>query len=505
MTTPATETRHPAVPTKRPEPPAKRPEARVSRLVTFARGRWLRTVPGRIRLLTALAIAAVAVVAAVVGSAVENARDGVRTIGRDAGPSVVATGDLYFALSDMDAQVADILLIGREHSLGIGRQGSLQRYEQRRAEAGQAAIKASQLAGSDPRRQQNVREILDGLGRYERMVGEALTLAAQDDRPAGPPRDAVIEVYRQATDLMKLEVLPKAYNVTLDSGAIVRQSYEDERGAVLNGRNWVLVAGVAALLVLLGLQTWLARGFRRLVNPALALATIATVVLVAAGAMMLSAQAGHLKRAKVDGFDSLLTLSRARALSHSAFADESRFLLDPKRADTYEQIYLDKALSVLYVDPDPGRPVNLESYYPAVERDLNAYRGAPQTARFLGFLGEQARRTRTTAQTGALGRALRDYRAVLRNDQRIRQMVQKGDRTGAIRLRMGRDSGAIRDFDAFDSALVELASEHRRAFDRAITGAEGGLDGWQAVPLGSAVAIAVLVLAGVRPRLAEFR
>ena len=32
--------------------------------------------------------------------------------GHDAGPQAVATADLYFALSDMDAQVATVLLLG---------------------------------------------------------------------------------------------------------------------------------------------------------------------------------------------------------------------------------------------------------------------------------------------------------------------------------------------------------------------------------------------------------
>ena len=39
----------------------------------------------------------------------------------------------------------------------------------------------------------------------------------------------------------------------------------------------------------------------------------------------------------------MLSLSRARAISDNANADESRYLLDPGRADTYEQVYLDKS------------------------------------------------------------------------------------------------------------------------------------------------------------------
>ncbi|MFI6515229.1 hypothetical protein ACIBF1_06650 [Spirillospora sp. NPDC050679] len=504
-----TTTRQPAVPTTRPpapdRPPPPVPARRAGRLTTFARGRWLRTVPGRLRAYAAAALAAVAVLTVVLTVAVDNARDGVQTIGHDAGPQVVATGTLYFALSDMDAQVADILLIGRERSLGIGYDGSLNRYEQRRAAAGQAAVQAAQLAGNDPKRRKNVQDVLDGLGRYERLVGEAMVLDRQADHQAGKLPDNVVKTYRQATDLMKLELLPKAYNLTLDSGATVRQSYESKRSAVLTGRAWVALTGALVLLVLLAAQVYLARGFRRLVNPALAAATLLTVALVAVAFGMLSAQAGDLKRAKEDGFDSVLALSRARAISHSAFADESRYLLDPGRADTYEQVYLDKALSVLYVEPGAGKPVNLETYYARLEEELSAYSRDRRNVRFLGFFGDEAKQGPGGPEGAALGQALEGYRTVLRNDRSIRELAAKGDRAGAIKLRMGRDRGAIRDFDAYDAALVRLSDAHRAAFTGAIAEADDGLGGWRAVPPAGAALIAVLVLAGLRPRLAEFR
>ncbi len=122
---------------------------------------------------------------------------------------------------------------------------------------------------------------------------------------------------------MKLQLLPKAYNITLDSGAHVRQSYETKRSAVLTGRTWVAITGLIVLLLLIATQLYLARTFRRVLNPALVLATLATVVLTAVGAGLLTAHAGHIKTAKEDGFDSILQLSRARAISHSAFADEA--------------------------------------------------------------------------------------------------------------------------------------------------------------------------------------
>ncbi|MDL4773675.1 MULTISPECIES: hypothetical protein [Thermomonosporaceae] len=499
-----TAVRHAAPSGRAPEAaPARPPDRRGPGLITFARGRWLRTIPGRIRAFVVVILIAIVALLAVLAAAIGNARDSVQTIGHDAGPQVVATGTLFSALSDMDAQVASVLLIGREHDLGIGHDGALGVYERRRSEAGAAAVQAAQLAGRDPHLRQRVQAVIDGLGRYERLVGEAMVLDRQSAHAAGEPPKQVVDTYRRATDLMRLELLPQAYNLTLDSGAAVRQTYETKRTAVLTGRAWVALTGVLVLLLLLAAQVYLARGFRRLVNPALALATVAALALVGAGFAELSAQAGHIKKAKMYGFDSVLALSRARAISNSAFADESRYLLDPGKADTYEQTYLDKSLAVIY--PDLGdKPVNLESYYAGLEQQAGSYRPGKGDAPFLGFFGDEASTVRPGREADALGRTLQAYRAVQRNDQRIRQLAGSGDRTGAIKLRMDRDR-TIRDFNAYDAALRSLTALHQGAFDSAIEAGDGGLRAWRVLPPAAALVIAALTVAGVRPRLAEFR
>lgn len=484
-----------------PADPAPR---RRGRLATFVRGRWLRTIPGRIGTHVVLCLAALVALLAVLTAAMGNARDSVQTIGHDAGPQVVATSALYFSLSDMDAQVSSILLIGRDHDLGIGHDESLRVYERRRAEANAAAVQAAQLAGGDPALKRTVEEVLDGLGKYERLVGEAMLLSEQADHPPGELPPDVVDAYRQATDLMKLQLLPKAYNITLDNGAHVRQAYETKRSAVLAGRAWVAVTGLIVLLFLVATQLYLARTFRRVLSPALVLATLGTLALTAVGAGLLTAQAGHIQKAKEDGFDSILQLSRARAISHSAFADESRYLLDPGRADTYEQTYLDKSLSVIY--PDIGdKPVNLENYYAGLEQRLGAYKAGQNNPPFLGFFGDEARTVEKGREAGALQKTLDAYRTVQRNDARMRRLASSGDRAGAVDLRMGRTSNAIRDFAAYDAALSSLTAVHQDVFNEAIRDADGGLRGWNAWPAAGAAVVALLILAGVRPRLAEFR
>ncbi len=482
-------------------PPVPRPGPHRWRLTARFRRLGLQTTPGRVRALAAVAVLAIAGFYIVANIALGNARDGLRVIGHDTGPQVLATGDLYFALSDMDSQVASILLTGREHSLGT-RQQALTRYSQDRATADRAAMQAAELSAGDPVDQATVRSVLDGLGQYERLASQAMVLDEQADHPASPAPRSVIAVYRQATDLMKLELLPPAYNLTLGGGATVREAYVAKRSAVLSGRLWVELAGLAAIAALAGLQSFAAARFRRLLNPALALATLGLIVLTVSAVRLLSGEAVHLQAAKTGGFDSILTMSRARAISNSLHADESRFLLDPGWADTYSLAYLDKSQTVLYVPSG-----NLGEYYAGLSAAMKAYRANPRTVGFLGFYGDEARAHPGPAVTAVLSR----YQQVQTDDQRIRQLAGAGHNRQATMLLPGRTAGSSSyDFDQYDQAIVSLIALHRRTFDQAIrTGdrelGRSILGNWAGLLPLAALGAAILVAVGVRPRLAEYR
>ena len=136
-----------------------------------------RSVPGRIRVITGVTVLALALLFSALAVGSSSARDGLRVIGRDSGPQVVATAGLYLGLSDMDTQVADALLMGRDY--GKQRQDAIARYDQRRSEANQALLKAFQLSGNNPAGRQTVQSVLDSLGAYERLAGQALLLDQQ--------------------------------------------------------------------------------------------------------------------------------------------------------------------------------------------------------------------------------------------------------------------------------------------------------------------------------------
>lgn len=475
-----------------------------------------QTTPSRIRWLAFGSLVLLVVLFVSASVAIGHAREGLRVIGHGAGPKVAATADLYFALGDMDAQVANILLNQDRDSARTDPGDALETYEQRRAEASRALLQAAQLAEGDAAEERNVRAVIEGLGAYEGLVAEARRLSRDGD--GGDPSDEVIELHRQATDLMRMELLPKAYNLTLDSGATVRRAYEEQRTAMLTGLMWVVAAGLGTTGVLGALHRYISVRFRRRISPAVALSAGGALTLTVFVSALLATQVEHLRVAKEEGLDSVLALSRARAISTSIHADQSRFLLDPGRADTYEQVYLEGSQAVLYVDEPPrdgagadeasGIPVDLGEYHARVGRVVREYPDA--TGSMYGFLGEEARDLGGDSggaeeeKAAALERVLRAYRDFQDADRDMRALASGSDSDPdeVVAKRMG---AVEESFAEYDAALVDLTRMHHETFDSAVGAGDRALRGWNLILPAGCVLVAVLLLGGVYPRLAEYR
>src|SRR5690606_31249610 len=161
-----------------------------------------------------------------------------------------------------------------------------------------------------------------------------------------------------------------AYNLTLESGTIVRRTYDDTAGTLPLLRASVVVAALLALACLLHLQVFLARRFRRVFSLPLLVVTVLTVSVTAAGLNVIQRDIDHLRAATREGVDPVLTLSRARAIGNSMQGDQSRYLLDKERADTYQHRFLDKSQRLLYAEAG-----NLITYQAEVQRNDREFQG----------------------------------------------------------------------------------------------------------------------------------
>ncbi|MFC4587010.1 hypothetical protein [Sphaerisporangium corydalis] len=441
-------------------------------------------VPRRIRLISGVTVAALVLLFTVLATTSQSARTGLRIIGHGAGPQVVATAGLYFALSDMDGQIAQVLLLGKDHP--ERRQAALQLYDRRRGEAGRALFRASALAGDDPAQTRTTQAVLDGMGRYERLATRALQLDEQAGHQAGPPPERVLSIYRDATDLMREELLPQAYNLTLESGTNVRRVHDETRSSLAAGRAVVAVAGVLALGCLAGLQVFLARRFRRVIGPALVVATAIAAMYAFTGFGLPAREAETLLTAKRDGFDTVLSLARARAIGNGMRADQTRYLLDPQRADTYEHTYLDAAQSVLYVEAG-----NVREYHERMS-------AAAGPSGFPGFLGAAL-----TERDGEGARAA--FLAYVRfqgADATLRALPAQDRHGEAVAVRL---ASLGEEFDGYDARVLALSERHRAVFERAIAQGEDALADLLFLLPAAMISIAVLVVAGILPRLNEYR
>jgi hypothetical protein len=423
-----------------------------------------------------------------------------QSLGNRQVPEVDAATGMYFSLNDMDAQVANVLLVGGNASLAADRANDVAIYGSDRATANQDLQQATVTEAGDAAAQVDLQSILDRIGQYQALAADALLTSQQAGGSAGRPPAASVGYYQQATDLMQIGILPEVGSLTSVSASEVDSTYQAGLATARTGIVVVIVVGVLLVAAAVALQLYLMRRCRRMVNPALVAATLVAIALVATTVAQLSAEAGHLRVAKQEAFDSIIALTQARAVSYDANADESRYLVDPGRAAQYQQAFLVKSEQIADVGP-----VGIFAYDAALAADIRAYDTDNSDVRFGGYLGAEFRNITFPGERAAAVRTLLAYQ-VYERDDRVLRALAKSNLSAAVAFDIGtaasQSDGA---FNSYDAALSSVIAINSRAFTAAVAGGQGGV-GWDVgFPAGAAVILALLLLAGVRPRLAEYR
>jgi hypothetical protein len=492
--TPATD------PSDRPAPllrPGSQPPHRQHGPIARSR---LANAPNRIRLLAGAAALLTIGLVGLLLLETSRERAGLHTVGAQAGPEVITTGDLYFALNDMDAQLANVLLVGQATDLGFTRTDALRIYEQRRQQA-DADIRQAAAASTDADTAHTITSILDQFGRYESLAAQTILLEQQHPHPPGQPDPATLAMYRQATDLLRDQLLPAAHHLTAQHAAALEATYQTQHSRIETTRAFTVGTGAALLLVLLSFQLYLTRRFHRILNPALAAATALVLIGTVAAVTLLSDEAEHLRVAKKDAFDSVLALTQARALSYDANADESRYLVDPDRAAQYQQAFLDKSQQLLGL-PD----ATLTTYDQQLADAIDAYHHDHASVGWTGLYGTEFRNITFTGERDAAEQTLLRYQTYQRDDRHIRALLTAGQLRDAVAFctsyTPGQSNAAFADYDKALSALITI---NTNAFTQSIGDGDHELDGWTPILLAGCAVVLALILAGIWPRLAEYR
>jgi hypothetical protein len=428
---------------------------------------------------------------------------------------VSATSDLYYRLNDMDAQAADLLLVGY-HPVGgfqvpasVNAQASDASYNDDRS----AADTDLEKIAENPRLNTEASHLLDTLGTYEADVADAFYIDGLDpsQQPAKPPAAALSE-YVQASTLLHNSMLPASQQITDQDSGEVQASYSADHFAISAFGYAVLGVALLTVLALFLGNRYYARRFRRRVGWLAGGAVVALVV----GLLGLSTQlseANHLHVAKQEAYDSIYALDGAQAVSDDANADESRWLLEGL-SPTLQGSFFTEESEVGGVASVPATQAAQDpsSYYSALSSAVGRLRvdGVANTVSGVavnGFLGTELRNVTFPGEAQAAFTTTRDYNTYIQDDGKIRADADGGNLAGAVSIDIGLSAGQSNyDFDQYMAALRQVIQINTQYFNAAVSAGQSGLGAaaWAELVIAELILLAFVTQAGYL-RLREYR
>jgi len=378
---------------------------------------------------------------------------------RTAEPLMVTAQAIDSSLSDADTTAAASFLQGRLETPALQA-----RYRDDLATAAADIATAAQDAGTDPAVGAGLHALSTALPAYAGVVEEADFNERQGSYPLAAAYLA------EANNLMRSDILPAASQVYATEGRHLVQDQDHAASPVLLVLAVLAFAGLMWALV--WVQRWLSRQFRRTWNVPLVVATLVVVVLGVWGAVAFVAQDSGVGSARTNGSEAVTTYTDARILALRARADDELTLLTRDSDPSYQQDYASTAARLGSV--------------------LSSSNGSLP-------LSEQSQRSR-------LARAQSDWASYQAVHGQIRRADGSGDLTGAVQLA---SATSPQDLPAvstqLDGALATGISDSQATFVRTSSGAAANLDGLVWALGAGTVLVVVLVLVGIRPRMAEYR
>ncbi|MCX4803301.1 hypothetical protein OG594_16860 [Streptomyces sp. NBC_01214] len=463
--------------------------------------RYWGTLPGRLRLaraacvLLATGLLILLAVAATGAAATWN-----QTAQRDV-PRTLSATQLNLALNDMDAQAANILLSSGDSGSGKSRlEESYTKangfYKDAQQTISRSLRTLAAASEGDPATESVVVGLTDDFAHYQELIGRALE---NDSHPGG--KDAAREDYRTATDLLTGRLLPEARKLVDANDAVYERQYDAARGDLTVQRTAEAVLGVVLVAALVLLQIRLAHRFQRVFNPGLIAATLCAVIALLCGAQLLTINDEQMKVARRDSFDSVIALSRSKAIGYDANADESRYLLDPGRRPDYERTFLDKSQQ-LYGITGAG----LDTYDQRLDETWAAYRKNHEDRRFTGEYRRELDNITFAGEREAAEKTVAAYAVYQRDDRTFRRLVAEGKTQEATVFCVGWAADTSNaHFGEWMKALDQVTATNQRHFDRAVDEGRGALTTLAPAAGAALLLVAGLTVLGLRPRLAEFR
>jgi hypothetical protein len=394
-------------------------------------------------------------------------RSALRTIGKDAAPSVFAAQALYEALSDFDANVGNTLL-----GTPLQRGAASAVVEKRRIDVTDRIVDAAENITFGEAEKGPIRRLADRWSVYlDRISVVRLRRGDGDLR-------AAIAGYVDSSWLLHHELLEAASALDYANQSALEAAYERQR-------RWSAIADVFPLALggllfagLIAAQVFCARRTKRLINPGLAASSLLALALVVALITAFHNGAEILRAVNFDAYGSLRTLWRARALAYDATGDDTRALLDPSLADGARRQFDE---NVARLTSAPRKSV--------APRDLQ------------GLLADELHNVTYAGE----GEAAADMVAGFAEYYGAHSKIWEAERSGQHDLAVATCIGPATDaFARFNRALQSTVDINQVQFERLLSEGEASITSAQIMNIVFALAIALFAFVGIRPRLREY-
>jgi hypothetical protein len=292
--------------------------------------RRLRTTPGQMRFATATTALMTGVVGIAAITVLHTRHDATQAIASVAQPSLVHASNAYASFSDADATASVAFLTG-DLDLVYGRDRYMSDLSSATAEL--AAI--SRTAGATAAVESSIFAINAQLPTYTGLV----ETARSNNRQGFPVGAAYL---RRASETMRIAILPEVLSIYREETSKLGAAYDS--GASRTGPLFLLVIGAALIVLMVGVQFWLARRTHRTLNLGWLAATVITAGAAVLVGAVIASNSHNLDAARRRASNPTAQLSSARILALRAQADESLALIARGSGTTFSEDFNEVAM-----------------------------------------------------------------------------------------------------------------------------------------------------------------
>jgi len=407
------------------------------------------TTPEVYKAATAWILGSTVLLTGAIANAIMNQRSAVHAVGFETTPSIYHAQRIRDSLADMDANIANLLLVP------IGQNPDAEKaYQDRKKKLSLLLTRAAENITVDDERKL-ISDISLNLNNYIEKVQEAKIFHGQGKD------EAAIKAYREAQRIVDNLLMVKANELDEVNFKALQESYDSgNRWAVIN-QLFVVLLGAVVVGSLVGLQILLTKWTRRRLNVGLLAATVISTIFILDTLFRLISSSNLLKVARVEAFDSLHALRKARSTAYSLNADESRYLLDLQFATLHQENFFSKVTELGFI-PNGPLPKTQPDRYSSELRKIANMPDARSQSLIKGAFATQLQNITFDGERKATQTMINDFLNYFDIDQKIRTASKREE---AIALCIGKSNEA---FDIFLDSHQKVMDININAFDTSI-------------------------------------